>query len=243
MKKYEVHKSITRRISYGKKVLTIMNYLWGLMIVIGVVFAAFQGTLPQVTEAAISSAKEAVTLCITMMGVMSFWVGIMRIAENSGIIEGATKKLMPFLHFLFPNIPKGHPANRYIATNMIANIFGLGWAATPAGLKAMEELSKLEEERSIGSIENRLDEKKNRRRKHKKVYAMPKGTASNEMCTFLVLNISSLQLISVNMIAYRSQYGSVNPAAVVGPGIAATLVSTAAAVVFCKVIEWKKRRA
>ena len=107
MKKYEVHKSIMQRISYGKKVLTIMNYLWGLMIVIGVVFAAFQGTLPQVTEAAISSAKEAVTLCITMMGVMSFWVGIMRIAENSGIIEGATRKLMPFLHFLFPNIPKG----------------------------------------------------------------------------------------------------------------------------------------
>ena len=195
-----------------------MNYLWGFMIVIGVVFAAFHGTLPQVTEAAISSAKEAVALCITMMGVMSFWMGIMRIAEKSGIIEGATKKLMPFLHFLFPNIPKGHPANRYIATNMIANIFGLGWAATPAGLKAMEELEKLEEER----------------RSTKKF--VPKGTANNEMCTFLIVNISSLQLISVNMLAYRSQYGSVQPAAVVGPGIVATMVSTITAVVFCKLM-------
>ena len=97
-----------------------MNYLWGMMIIIGVVYAAFNGTLPEVTEAALSSAKEAVTLSITMMGIMSFWVGIMRIAENAGIIEGATKKLMPVLHFLFPDIPKGHPANQYIATNMIA---------------------------------------------------------------------------------------------------------------------------
>ncbi len=104
------------------------------MIVIGVIFAAFNGTLPEVTEAAVSSAKEAVSLCIAMMGVMSLWVGVMRIAENAGIIEGATKKLMPFLRFLFPDIPKNDPANRYIATNMIANVFGLGWAATPAGL-------------------------------------------------------------------------------------------------------------
>ena len=129
-----------------------MNYLWGFMILIGVIFAAFNGTLPEVTEAAIGSAKEAVALCITMMGVMSFWVGIMRIAENAGIIEGATKMLKPFLRFLFPNIPKDHPANKYIATNMIANVFGLGWAATPAGLKAMEELENLEEERRHGGL-------------------------------------------------------------------------------------------
>ena len=127
-----------------------MNLLWGFMIVVGVIFAAFNGTLPEVTEAAIGSAKEAVALCITMMGVMSLWVGVMRIAENAGIIEAATKKMSPFLRFLFPNIPKGHPANQYIATNMIANMFGLGWAATPAGLKAMEELAKLEEGRREG---------------------------------------------------------------------------------------------
>ncbi len=203
-----------------------MNYLWGFMIVTGVVFAAFNGTLPEVTEAAVGSAKEAVALCITMMGVMSLWVGIMRIAENAGVIEGAAKKLTPLLKFLFPNIPKDHPANRFIAANMIANVFGLGWAATPAGLKAMEELSKLEEERRNGRLPGPVRKP---------------GIASNEMCTFLIINISSLQLISVNMIAYRSQYGSVNPAAVVGPGIVATFVSTAAAIVFCKAMDGKRR--
>ena len=203
-----------------------MNHLWGFMIVIGVVYAAFHGTLPEVTEAAIGSAKEAVTLSIAMMGVMSFWVGIMRIAENAGIIQGATKKLMPFLRFLFPDIPKDHAANRYIATNMIANVFGLGWAATPAGLKAMEELEKLEDERRKVSGSKARE---------------PFGVASNEMCTFLIVNISSLQLISVNMLAYRSQYGSVNPAAVVGPAIIATAVSTGAAILFCKIAGRRKK--
>ena len=101
-----------------------MNYLWAFMILTGVVFAAFHGTLPAVTQAALDSAKEAVTLCITMMGVMSFWVGLMKIAEKTGIIAGLSRRLAPVLHFLFPDIPKDHPANKYIATNMIANIFG-----------------------------------------------------------------------------------------------------------------------
>ena len=191
-----------------------MNYLWGMMIITGVVYAAFNGTLPEVTEAALSSAKEAVTLSITMMGIMSFWVGIMRIAENAGIIEGATKKLMPVLHFLFPDIPKGHPANQYIATNMIANIFGLGWAATPAGLKAMEALSDLQKEREKTDLH----------------------IASKEMCIFLIINISSLQLIPVNMIAYRQQYGSVDAAGIIATAIIATCISTAAAFIFCKVV-------
>lgn len=191
-----------------------MNYLWGMMIITGVVYAAFNGTLPEVTEAALSSAKEAVTLSITMMGIMSFWVGIMRIAENAGIIEGATKKLMPVLHFLFPDIPKGHPANQYIATNMIANVFGLGWAATPAGLKAMEALSDLQKEREKTDLH----------------------IASKEMCIFLIINISSLQLIPVNMIAYRQQYGSVDAAGIIAPAIIATCISTAAAIIFCKVV-------
>ncbi len=214
-----------------------MNYLWGFMILIGVLYAAFTGNLPAVTDAAISSAKEAVTLCITMMGVMSFWVGMMRIAEGAGIIEGAAKKLMPILKFFFPRIPAGHPANRYIATNMIANVFGLGWAATPAGLAAMEELAKLEEERRKGQIQMSLPTEKKKLRKPRNDKGMPKGVASNEMCIFLILNISSLQLIPVNIIAYRSQYGSVNPTAIVGPGILATMVSTGAAIVFCKVMD------
>lgn len=229
-----------------------MNYLWGFMILIGVVFAAFNGTLPEVTEAAVSSAKEAVALCITMMGVMSFWVGIMRIAENAGIIEGATKKLKPFLGFLFPNIPKDHPANRFIATNMIANVFGLGWAATPAGLRAMEELAKLEEERREAETVPKGMLREQERKEYKRRYrgsrplgrerkAVPAGVASNEMCTFLILNISSLQLIPVNMIAYRSQYGSVNPAAIVGPGIVATFISTLTAIVYCKAKNMRRR--
>lgn len=200
-----------------------MNYLWGFMMLAGIVYASFHGTLPEVTQAAVDSSKEAVTLCITMTGVMSLWVGLMRIAEYAGIISGAVRMLKPFLHFLFPNLPKNHPANQYIAENCIANIFGLGWAATPAGLKAMEELENLEEERRI---------------RHKK--SLPRGTSTNEMCTFLVLNISSLQLIPVNMIACRSQYGSVNPAAIVGPAIAATAVSTTAAIIFCKLMDRKR---
>lgn len=97
-----------------------MNYLWAFMILIGVIFAAFTGKLPDVTNAALDSAKEAVTLCITMMGVMSFWVGLMKIAEKSGIIGGLSKRLRPLLRFLFPNLPEGHIANEYIATNIIA---------------------------------------------------------------------------------------------------------------------------
>lgn len=213
-----------------------MNYLWGFMILIGVVYAAFTGNLPAVTEAAIDSAKEAVTLCITMMGVMSFWVGMMRIAQRAGIIQSATKKLMPLLKFLFPRIPAEHPANLYIATNMIANIFGLGWAATPAGIRAIEELEKLEEDRRNENVGVMLDKKRSGRRKERRS-AVPKGTANNEMCTFLILNISSLQLIPVNMIAYRSQYGSVNPAAILGPAIVATMVSTVVAIIFCKIMD------
>lgn len=196
----------------------MLNYLWSGMILIGILFAAFSGKMSDITIAALDSSKEAVTLCITMMGVMSFWTGLMEIAEKSGILKTAADCLSPLIHFLFPELPKDHPAEKPIAANIIANILGLGWAATPAGLKAMEDLAQLEEKRrQTGYLKN-----------------VPKDTASNEMCTFLILNISSLQLIPVNMIAYRSQYGSASPAAVVGPAVLATLVSTFAAVVFCR---------
>lgn len=111
-----------------------MNYLWAGMIITGVIFGAFNGKMPEVTNAALDSAKEAVSLCITMMGVMSFWVGIMEIATRAGIIEIASKKMRPLIRFLFPEIPPGHKANEHITTNFIANLLGLGWAATPAGL-------------------------------------------------------------------------------------------------------------
>lgn len=226
-----------------------MNYLWAFMITIGIIFAAINGTLPEVTNAALESAKEAVTLCITMAGVMSFWVGLMKIAEKSGIIGGLSKRMYPFLHFMFPNIPKNHPANKYIATNVIANVFGLGWAATPAGLAAMEALAELETERGNPAYSTEKENAdsmyehknlKNRRYFGKKEVHV--RAASNEMCTFLIINISSLQLIPVNIIAYRSQYGSVNPTEIVGPAMAATAVSTAVAVIFCKVMNSGKRR-
>ena len=217
-----------------------MNYLWGFMIVSGIVYAALTGTLPEVTQAAIDSSKEAVTLCITMTGVMALWMGLMRIAEKSGIIAGAVRGMKPLLRLLFPGIPKNHLANQYIAENFIANVFGLGWAATPAGIRAIEELEKLEEDRRAGKDDMVYSEKRGlRERKKRKGRAVPKGTASNEMCTFLILNISSLQLIPVNMIAYRSQYGSVNPAAIVGPAIVATMVSTLVAILYCKVLDRK----
>lgn len=204
----------------------MLNYLWAGMILVGIIFAAFTGRMPDITNAALDSSKEAITLCITMMGVMSFWVGLMEIATKAGIITSASRKIRPLIRFLFPKLPENHPAQEHITTNIIANVLGLGWAATPAGLRAMEELGKLEEDRRKGSLSGPVRKR---------------GIASNEMCTFLIINISSLQLIPVNVIAYRSQYGSVNPAAIVGPGIAATAVSTIVAVIYCKIMDGKRR--
>lgn len=197
----------------------MLNYIWAVMILIGILYATLQGNITLVTDAALDSAGEAVSLCITMAGIMALWMGLMEIAEKSGMTQAMTKKIQPFLTFLFPGIPKEHVARQHIATNFIANILGLGWACTPAGLKAMEALSDLEKER--GNPE----------------YLEERGTrhASEEMCTFLVMNISSLQLIPINMIAYRSQYGSTNPTAILAPAILATFISTVFAVIFCKV--------
>lgn len=199
----------------------MLNYIWAVMIAIGVIYGALTGNIEAVASGALDSAGEAVQLCITMTGIMALWVGLMEIAKNSGLIASMTKGIQPFISFLFPRIPGNHAAREYISTNIIANILGLGWACTPAGLKAMEELQKLNEEEC--------------RRTGK-----PPVTASNEMCTFLIMNISSLQLIPVSIIAYRSQYGSVNPTAVIVPGIIATLTSTLVAIIFVKVMDRKK---
>ena len=188
----------------------MLNILWVIMIAGGIFFAAFHGTMGQITESFISSSTEAVNLCIFMLGVIGVWNGMMEIAVRSGLMKKIAKAMYPFIHWLFPDIPPRHKANEYIAANMAANILGLGWAATPAGLKAMRELKKLEE----GG-----------------------GRASDMMCAFLVLNISSLQLVPINMIAYRSQYGSVSPTAVVLPAICATMISTLAGIVFIKMME------
>lgn len=190
----------------------MLNYLWGGMIVVGIIFGAFSGKMPEVTNGALDSAKEAVDLCIMMIGIMSMWVGLMEIATKAGITEAMSGKMGPLIRFLFPEVPKGHSAETHITMNMIANVLGLGWAATPAGLMAMKSLQEINPNRN-------------------------KQIASREMCTFLILNISSLQLIPINIIAYRSQYGSVNPAGIVGAGILSTAISTAAAVLFCKIMD------
>ena len=190
----------------------MLNYLWGIMILLGVFWGILTGRPAELTG------------------------GIMEVAKEAGIIKGLTRLMRPFVRFMFPGIPKGHKAEDEISTNIAANVLGLGWAATPAGLKAMESLAELEEERRSA------DSAGHHKISHDGVRSVPKGTASNEMCTFLIMNISSLQLVPVSIIAYRSQYGSANPTAVVGPAIAATAVSTLAAVAFCKVMS-KKRRA
>ena len=213
----------------------MLNYIWAAMIIIGVIYGAFTGNIEEVSKAALNSAGEGVSLCITMIGVMSLWVGLMEIAQKSGLIAGMTRGISPFITFLFPNIPRNHPAREYISTNLIANILGLGWACTPAGLKAMEELAKLEAER--GNPEYLPETGAG---KKEMIFGKGERTASKEMCDFLILNISSLQLIPVNMIVYRQQYGSVNPTAVIAPAIVATLISTAVAVVVCKVMNGRR---
>ena len=197
----------------------MLNFLWAGMMIIGVVYAALTGNISEVTTAALDSSKEAVTLCLTMLGVMSFWLGLMEIATKARIIQALSKMLRPAIHFMFPNLPANHKANEHITTNVIANILGLGWAATPAGLQAMEALGELQEERGLG-----------------------REVASDEMCTFLIINISSLQLIPINIIAYRSQYGSVNPTRILGAGLLATTISTAVGVIYCKIKNRRKGR-
>lgn len=205
-----------------------MDYLWAGMLLVGILFGAITGNISSVSEAALSAAGEAISLCITTAGVLTLWTGLMEVAKTSGVITSATRAIRPVITFLFPKLPKDHPAVEHISLNFIANFLGLNWGATPAGLKAMEELAKLEEERGNPAFSQKISSK------------LPK-TASDEMCTFLIVNISSLQLIPISIIAYRQQYGSVNPTAVIGPAIAATLINTIAAVIFCKLMQAHKK--
>ena len=210
----------------------MLNYIWAGMILLGVIYGVCTGQMSALTGGALDSAREAVSLCITMAGVMALWMGLMEIAQESGMIAKMTKGIRPFLKFMFPRLPEDHPAGEYITTNLIANVLGLGWACTPAGLKAMEQQAELEKQRAGQGTEKGRQGSEDRR------YGAEATAASNEMCTFLILNISSLQLIPVNMIAYRSQYGSANPAVIIAPALVATLFSTIIAIIYCK---WKDR--
>lgn len=192
----------------------MLNVIWGFFLIGGILTGAFLGRMDLVTNAVIDGGRNAVELAFTMAGVVAVWSGILKIAEKGGMIDALAEKMEPFLDFLFPEVPRGHTARRYISANFAANFLGLGWAATPAGLLAMEELAKLN-----GKT----------------------GRASNAMCMFLVVNMSSLQLVTVNILAYRAEYGSLAPAEIMGAGIAATLGTTLVGILLAKILEGRSK--
>lgn len=181
----------------------MVNIIWVAMFIIGIIYAAFNGTMEEVSEALFQSAEDAIGLTLSLMSVLVFWLGMMNIAKHANILDFLAKLFRPMVVKLFPEIPPNHRAFGYILANMIANIFGLGSAATPMGLKAMQEMKTLQ-----------------------------KGnTASRSMITFLALNTSSLTLIPTKVIAIRMKYGSVSPTEIVLTTIIATLVSTCSAII------------
>ncbi|MCJ8011128.1 nucleoside recognition protein [Paenibacillus sp. KQZ6P-2] len=181
----------------------MINVIWLALIVIGFGFAAAQGNIDTVTSAAFDGAKTGVTVCFGLISVLVFWLGMMRLAEESGLLQKIAKLLSPVVRFLFPDVPKNHPAMGYILSNMSANLLGLGNAATPMGIKAMQELQLLNPD---------------------------KTAASPAMCTLLALNTASITLIPTTLIAIRMNYQSANPTEIVGTTLAATIVATLAAV-------------
>jgi spore maturation protein A len=189
----------------------MVNVIWLFFIVTGFVVAAAQGNIEAVTQAAFDGAKNGVTVCFGLISIMVFWLGMMRIAEDAGLLQILASLLRPVVRFLFPSVPKDHAALGYIMSNMGANILGLGNAATPMGIKAMQELQSLNPS---------------------------KETASPAMCTLLALNTASITLIPTTLIAIRMSYDSVNPTEIVGTTLLATIVSTIAAIIVDK---WYRR--
>lgn len=186
------------------------------MIASGVVAAALQGRLDLVTSAALKGAKEGVAVCIGLISILVFWMGMMRIAQDAGLLEKLARLLRPLVRVLFPSVPPDHPAMGYILSNMTANLFGLGNAATPMGIKAMEELQKLNPN--------------------------PK-TASPAMCTLLALNTSGFTLIPATIIGIRMKYGSVDPTEIIGTTLFATGCATLTAILVDRLYrsQWEKR--
>ncbi len=181
----------------------MVNIIWLFFLVAGFVAAALQGRIDLMTEAVFEGAKTGVTVCFGLISILVFWMGMMRIAEDAGLLRKLAVLLRPIVRFLFPDVPKDHPALGYIMSNMSANILGLGNAATPMGIKAMQELQKLNPD---------------------------KDTASAAMCTLLALNTASITLIPTTLIAIRMNFGSANPAEIVGTTLLATIIATIAAI-------------
>lgn len=193
----------------------MIGYLWAGMICLAIIAAAVNGNIDVITPTIFSSAEQGVVVSFGLISVMTFWLGMMKLIERSGIIEVIKKILQPAVYFLFPRVPRGHPAMNSILMNMSANMLGLGNAATPFGIKAMEELQRLNPQ---------------------------KDTASDEMCTFLALNTSSLTILPTTIIALRAAAGSLNPTEIVGTTIIATLCSTIVALILDRLLRSGKRR-
>jgi spore maturation protein A len=194
-----------------------MNVVWLLLIGAAVVTAIFKGTMPAVSNATFTSAGTAVELAIGLVGGMTLFLGLMRVAEDSGLVQLLAKALRPVFRYLFPGVPKDHPALGAIAMNFGANLLGLGDAATPFGIKAMEDLQSLNED---------------------------KESASDAMCMFVTLHSSSLQLIPVMVISLRAAAGSKNPSETILGTIFATLASMVVAVTVSKLLaRWQRRAA
>ncbi len=180
----------------------MVNIIWASMAIIGIIYAMFNGTMGEVNEAIIESAQSAVTLSLGLISVLVFWIGIMKIAEKANILKAIANLSKPMIRRLFPDIPKDDPVIGYIMSNVTANVFGLGNAATPMGLKAMKRMKELSKS----------------------------ATASRSMITFMALNTSGLTLIPTTVIAIRMQYGSVSPTEIVGTTIITTVISTMSAI-------------
>ncbi len=180
----------------------MVNWIWLGMIVVSVIFGAANGRLEQVAEAAFGGAQTGVTVCLGLISILVFWMGLMKIAEDAGLVRLLSRLLAPAVRRLFPDVPPGHPAMGYILSNMSANLLGLGNAATPMGIKAMQELQKLNPQRD---------------------------TATPAMCTLLALNTASITLVPTTMIAIRMNFGSAHPADIVASTLLATAAATGAA--------------
>lgn len=193
----------------------MVNLIWVFLTVIGLVYAMFNGTMQEVNEAVFKGSKEAVTISIGLISVLVFWLGLMKIAEEAGLLNFFSKLCRPFISKLFPDIPPNHPVMGYILSNLMANFFGLGNAATPLGIKAMEQMKALN-----GG----------------------KNEASRSMITFLAVNTSSITLVPTTVIAIRMTYGADQPTDIVGPTILATLISGIGAIIIDRYFHYRRSR-
>ena len=188
----------------------MLNWIWFALMAIALLVAAYNGTAAGVTKGAVDSAKTAVEIALGLIGIMTLWLGIMRIAEKAGLISLLGRALRPFSRVLFPDIPPDHPAIGAMILNIAANMLGLANAATPMGIKAMEELQELNPQ---------------------------KETASNAMVTFMTLNTGGLQLIPATIIGVLAAAGAKNPTAIISTTIVASGCGTIAAVTTSKILQ------